>query len=54
VTREAVAADRLEGVADAAEAMLEARRKHEETARAEFAGLRARLLRELGRAEERD
>ena len=54
VTREAVVADRLDEVADAAESMLEARRKHEETARAEFAGLRARLLREPGSAERRD
>ena len=54
VTREAVVADRLDDVADAAESMLEARRRHEETARAEFAGLRARLLRELSSVERRD
>jgi F-type H+-transporting ATPase subunit epsilon len=53
VTREAVVADRLAEVAGAAESMLEARRKREEAARAEFAGLRARLLRELGRMEKR-
>jgi F-type H+-transporting ATPase subunit epsilon len=54
VTRDAVVADRLEDVTEAAESMLEARRKHEETARAEFAGLRARLLRELSGVERRD
>lgn len=53
VTREAVVADKLDEVAGAAESMLEARRKREEAARAEFAGLRARLLRELGRMENR-
>ncbi len=47
VTREAVVADRLDEVADRAESMLEARRRHEEKASTEFAGLRARLLREL-------
>jgi F-type H+-transporting ATPase subunit epsilon len=54
VTREAVVADRLDEVAGAAESMLKARHEHEEKARAEFAGLRARLLRELGGAERRD
>jgi F-type H+-transporting ATPase subunit epsilon len=50
-TREAVVADRLEDVADAAHAMLETRRERESAARAEFAGLRASLLLELTRAE---
>jgi len=45
--REAVVADKLDQVAEAAESMLEARLRQEETARTEFAGLRARLLREM-------
>ena len=53
VTREAVIADRLEEVADAAAAMLEARRQQEQTARAEFAELQASLLRELRKVEKR-
>jgi F-type H+-transporting ATPase subunit epsilon len=53
VTREAVVADELDKVADAVEAMLEARRQREETARTEFAGLRARLLRELSSVDGR-
>jgi F-type H+-transporting ATPase subunit epsilon len=53
VTREAVAADRLEDVAAAASGMLEARRREEETARTEFAELQAMLLRELRKAEKR-
>lgn len=53
VTREAVIADRLEEVADAAAAMLEARRLHERTARAEFAELQSALLRELRQVEKR-
>ena len=51
VTREAVVADRLEAVADAAAAMLEARRLTEKTARGEFAELQASLLRELRKVE---
>lgn len=51
VTREAVIADRLEEVADAAAGMLEARRRTEQTARAEFAGLQLSLLRELRNVE---
>jgi F-type H+-transporting ATPase subunit epsilon len=53
VTREAVTADRLEEVADAAAAMLEARRRTEQTARAEFAELQSSLLRELRKVEKR-
>jgi F-type H+-transporting ATPase subunit epsilon len=53
VTREAVTADRLEEVADAAAAMLEARRRQERTARAEFAELQSSLLRELRKLEKR-
>jgi F-type H+-transporting ATPase subunit epsilon len=51
VTREAVTADRLEEVADAAAAMLEARRQRERTARAEFVELEMSLLRELRKVE---
>ena len=47
VTREAVAADRLDEVADAAAAMLEARRQRERAARTEFAELQLSLLRQL-------
>jgi F-type H+-transporting ATPase subunit epsilon len=47
VTREAVVADRLEEVAEAAKTMLEARRLQERTARTEFAELQITLLREL-------
>ena len=50
-TREAVLADLVEEVADAATAMLAARREEERTARAEFAELQAALLRELPKAE---
>jgi F-type H+-transporting ATPase subunit epsilon len=53
VTREAVTADRLEEVADAAAAMLEVRRRQEQTARAEFAELQSTLLRELRKVEKR-
>jgi len=53
VTREAVIADRLEEVADAAAAMLEARRRTERTARAEFTELQSSLLRELHKVEKR-
>ena len=51
VTRDAVVADRLELVADAAAAMLAARRVAEKEARAEFAELQASLVRELRRVE---
>jgi F-type H+-transporting ATPase subunit epsilon len=47
VSREAVTAARLEEVADAAAAMLEARRQREHLARVEFAELQTTLLREL-------
>lgn len=53
VTREAVVADRLEEVADAAAGMLESRRRHERAARAEFAELQSSLLRELRKVEKR-
>jgi F-type H+-transporting ATPase subunit epsilon len=53
VTREAAVADRLEEVANAAAAMLEARQLHERTARAEFAELQTSLLRELRKVETR-
>ena len=52
-TREAVLADLIEEVADAATAMLAARREEEHAARAEFAELQAALLRELPKAERR-
>lgn len=51
VTREAVLADRLEDVADAAAAMLEARRRLEKTAKTEFAQLQISLLTELRQVE---
>ncbi len=51
VTREAVLAERLEEVAQAAAAMLEARRLHERMARTEFAELQTSLLRELREVE---
>jgi F-type H+-transporting ATPase subunit epsilon len=47
VTREAVAAERLEEVADAAKAMLEERRARERLARTEFSELQTALLRQL-------
>jgi F-type H+-transporting ATPase subunit epsilon len=50
-TREAVLADRLEDVADAAAAMLAARRTAEQSAQGEFAELQASLVRELRRVE---
>jgi F-type H+-transporting ATPase subunit epsilon len=53
VTHEAVVADRLESVADAAAAMLEARRLHEKMARTEFAELQTALLRQLREVEKR-
>jgi F-type H+-transporting ATPase subunit epsilon len=52
-TSDAVVADRLEEVADAAAAMLTARRAQERTARAAFAELETTLLRELGNVERR-
>jgi F-type H+-transporting ATPase subunit epsilon len=51
VTREAVVADRLEEVADAAAAMLAARRAQEKGSKAEFSELQASLVRELRRVE---
>lgn len=51
VTRDAVGAERLEEVCDAAAAMLAAREAAERTARAAFAELEASLLRELSRVE---
>ncbi len=51
VTREAVMADRLEEVADAAAAMLQARQSRERAARAEFAELQTTLLRQLHEVE---
>jgi F-type H+-transporting ATPase subunit epsilon len=51
VTREAVLADRLEDVADAAAAMLEARRSQEKAAQTEFAQLQISLLTELRQVE---
>lgn len=53
VTREAVVADKLADVADAAAAMLEARQAQERQARTEFAELQASLLRELRTVEKR-
>ena len=50
VTRDAAVAGRLDEVADRAAAMLEERKKKEETARAGFAELEASLLRELRKA----
>jgi F-type H+-transporting ATPase subunit epsilon len=52
-TREAMLADRIEEVADAAAAMLAARRQEERTAREEFAELKSSLLREMHKAEKR-
>lgn len=53
VTRDAVVADRIEEVADAAAAMLEARRAKERAARSGFAELETTLLRELRKAVQR-
>lgn len=53
VTREAVAADRLDEVAQAAAAMLQARRTLEKSAQAEFAELQVSLLRELRKVEKK-
>lgn len=52
-TRDAVIADRLDRVADAAAAMLEARREAERTARSGFAELETALMRELRKAVQR-
>lgn len=49
-TRDAVVADRIEQVADAAAAMLEARREKEQAARSGFAELEITLVRELRKA----
>jgi F-type H+-transporting ATPase subunit epsilon len=49
-TRDAVVSDRLDEVADAAAAMLEARREKERAARSGFAELEMTLLRELRKA----
>jgi F-type H+-transporting ATPase subunit epsilon len=51
VTRDAVAAERLTDVAEAAKSMLEQRRQQERAARAEFAELEAVLLRQLHQTE---
>jgi F-type H+-transporting ATPase subunit epsilon len=51
VTREAVVADQLEKVADAAATMLEARRSEERAARAEFVELQTALLRQLAEVQ---
>ena len=50
-TREAVAAGRLDEVADAVAAMLKARRRSERSARTEFAELQVSLLRQLREVE---
>lgn len=52
-TREAVVADRLDQVAEAVAAILEARRAKEKTARGEFAELQSTLLKELRKMEPR-
>jgi F-type H+-transporting ATPase subunit epsilon len=51
VTREAVVAERLEEVADAAATMLRNRQERERAARTEFAELQTSLLRELQKVE---
>jgi len=53
VTREVVLADRLEGLADAAEEMLSTRHAVERRAEVEFSELQTSLLRELGKADRR-
>ena len=53
-TREAVVADRLEEVADAAATMLAVRRAQEKEARAEFADMQAELVRQLRHVENRE
>jgi F-type H+-transporting ATPase subunit epsilon len=52
VTRDAVLADRLDRVADAANAMLKARKEKEQAARSGFAELETTLVRELRKAAE--
>ena len=52
-TRDAVVADRIEQVADAAAAMLESRREQERAARSGFTELESTLLRELRKAVQR-
>ena len=54
VTREAVVADRLADVADAAEAMLAARREAEKGARSEFAEMQASLVHKLRHVEKNE
>jgi F-type H+-transporting ATPase subunit epsilon len=49
-TRDAVVADRLEDLANAAATMLRARREHEQTAQTDFQDLEMSLLRELTKA----
>jgi len=49
--REAVVADKLEEVADRANAMLRQRRLEERTARGDFAELQSTLMRQLKKAE---
>ncbi len=53
VTRDAVVAERLEDVADAAAEMLRTRRAAEQSAREAFAELETSLLKELHKAEPR-
>jgi F-type H+-transporting ATPase subunit epsilon len=53
VTRDAVVSDRLDQVADAAAAMLEARKAREHAARSGFAELETTLVRELRKAVQR-
>jgi F-type H+-transporting ATPase subunit epsilon len=53
VTRDAVLAERLDRVADAAAAMLQARKEKEQAARSGFADLETTLVRELRKAVER-
>ena len=52
-TRDAVVAERIDQVADAAAAMLAARREREHAARSGFAELETTLLRELRKAVQR-
>jgi F-type H+-transporting ATPase subunit epsilon len=52
-TRDAIIADRIDQVADAAAAMLAARREKEQAARSGFAELEITLLRELRKAVQR-
>jgi F-type H+-transporting ATPase subunit epsilon len=53
VTRDAVIAERLDQVADAAAAMLKARKEKEHAARSGFAELETTLVRELRKAVQR-